>query len=181
MRDFIYLTFVVQIIISIFLYFGARGRHEVDSDGVDIFRINPPIAWMITIMSFAIAALLGYGVVTSKPTAMDAPLGIMLGHLLFFFFGLYGIYCITMRIRVDAQSIRVRSVLPTRIIYFRDIGSSTDKVTGRYRTFEILSMRGKRVLLVTSSFLPDYDQLVNVVQTGIHDHQSSLSIKHSDK
>jgi hypothetical protein len=109
MHDFIPVTFVVQFIISILLYFGGRGRHEVDSDGVDIFRMSPAIAWMVTVATFAIAVILGYAIVTSTPTPLDAPLGIMLGEVLFFFFGLYGIYCITMRIRVDSESLRVSS------------------------------------------------------------------------
>jgi hypothetical protein len=167
MHDFIPVTFVVQFIISILLYFGGRGRHEVDSDGIDIFRMSPAIAWMVTVATFAIAVILGYAIATSTPTPLDAPLGIMLGEVLFFFFGLYGIYCITMRIRVDSESLRVSSFLGTRVTYFRDIGLVTDRETGRYRTLEVMDVHGKRIIIVYSSFLPDYGDLVYYLQHGI--------------
>jgi hypothetical protein len=167
MHDFIPVAFVVQFIISILLYFGGRGRHEVASDGVDIFRVGPSIAWMVTVAAFVIAAILGYAIVTSTPTPLDAPLAIMLGEVLFFFFGLYGIYCITMRIRVDSESLRVSSFVGTRVTYFRDIGLVTDRETGRYRTLKVMDVHGKRIFIFYSSFLPDYPDLVDYLQRGI--------------
>ena len=167
MHDLIPITFVVQFIISILLYFGGRGRHEVDSNGVDIFRMRPSIAWVATVAAFAIAIILGHAIVTSTPTPLDAPLAIVLGEVLFFFFGLYGIYCITMRIRVDSESLRVSSFLGTRVAYFRDVGLVTDRETGRYRTLEVVDPHGKRIFIFYSSFLPDYGDLVYNVQHGI--------------
>ena len=170
MHDFIPVAFGVQFIISILLYFGGRGRHEVDSDGVEIFRMKPSIAWMATVGAFAITVILGYAIVTSTPTPLDAPLAIMLGEVLFFFFGLYGIYCITKRTRVDSESIRVSSFLGTRVAYFRDIGFVTDRETGRYRTLEVKDVHGKRIWIFYSSFLPDYGDLVYNLQRGVDKH-----------
>jgi hypothetical protein len=167
MNDFIPVTFAIQLLLSVLIYFGSGGQHEIDTDGVEIFRINPLIAWMAAIMSFAISIVLGFAIATAKPTPMDAPLAIMLGECLFFFFGLYGVYCIRMRVRVDSESICVSGLFRKRITHFRDIRSSNDKVTGRYRTLDVINMRGKRILRVTSSFLPDYANLVELLQDGI--------------
>jgi hypothetical protein len=172
MHNFIPVAFFVQFMISILLYFGGRGRHKVDSDGVDIFRMSPAITWMVTIAVFGIAVILGRGILTSTPNPLHAPLAIMLGEVLFFFFGVYGIYCITMRIRVDSESMRVSSFLGTRLTYFRDIGLVTDKETGRYRTLKVIDASGKRIAIFYSSFLPDYDDLVSSLQQGIRRNHS---------
>jgi predicted amidohydrolase len=171
MRDFIPVAFFVQFVLSIFIYFGSKGQHEVDADGVDIFRIKPSVAWIVTIASFGISAILGFAIFTSKPTPTDAPLSIMIGELLFFFFGLYGVYCIRMRIRVDAQSIRVKKLFRTHETYFHEIRSLDDRQTGRYRTFDIVNDQGRRILRVTSTFLPDYENLVQLVEEGVRTHR----------
>jgi hypothetical protein len=173
MRDFIPVAFFVQFLLSILIYFGSKGQHEVDADGVDIFRIKPAIAWMITTVSFAISVVLGFAIIASKPTPSDAPLSIMIGELLFFFFGLYGVYCIRMRIRVDTQSIRVKNLFWTHVTDFRDIRSLDDKITGRYRTLDVLNLQGKHVIHVTSTFLPDYDDLVELVKVRMREHAVS--------
>jgi hypothetical protein len=81
--------------------------------------------------------------------------------------GLYGIYGITMRIRVDSESLRVSSFLGARVTHFRDIRSVTDKETGRYRTLDVINVHGKRILRVTSSVMPDYSDLVYLLQQGV--------------
>ena len=171
MRDFIPVAFFVQFVLSIFIYFGSRGHHEVDADGVDIFRIKASVAWMVTIASFGISAILGLAILTSKPMPTDAPLSIMIGEFLFFLFGLYGVYCIRMRIRVDAQSILVKKLFRTHETNFHEIRSLDDRQTGRYRTFDIVNDQGKRILRVTSTFLPDYDNLVQLVEEGVRTHR----------
>jgi hypothetical protein len=168
--EFVSVTIVVQLVLSVLIYFGGKGQHEVDTDGVEIFRIKPSVAWMMTIVSFAISLLLAFAILSSKPTPFDAPVAIGLAQLLFFFFGLYGVYGIRMRIWVDAESIRVKNLLRTHVTYFRDIRSLDDRITGRYRTLDILSLQGKRVIHVTSTFLPDYDDLVQLVRAGMRDH-----------
>jgi hypothetical protein len=170
MRDPIPVAFFVQFVLSVVIYFGSKGQHEVDAEGVDVFRFKPTVAWIVTTASFGISAILGFAIFTSKPTPTDAPLSIMIGELLFFFFGLYGVYCIRMRIRVDAQSIRVKHLFRTHQTYFREIRSLDDKQTGRYRTFDIIDDKGQRILSVTSTFLPDYENLVQLVEQGVRKH-----------
>jgi hypothetical protein len=172
MHDFIPVAFVVQFIIAISLYFGGHGRHEVDADGVDVFRMNPAIAWIVTIGTFAIAVVLGYAIMTLTPNPLDAPLAIILGEVQFFIFGIYGVYCITMRIRVDSESLRVSSILGTRVTYFRHISLITDRETGRYRTLEVIDVHGKRIAIFYSSYLPDYGDLVSSLQQGIRRNHS---------
>jgi hypothetical protein len=180
MRDPIPVTIVVQLLLSIAIWFGSRGEHLLEEDGVEVFRISPPIAWMLAIASFCIAIILAVAMVALYLTPPDVPIHVMLGELLFFFFGIYGIYCISMRIRVDGNSFRVNSLFRKQITHFRDIGSVSDKVTGRYRTLDVSDSRGKRVLYVTSTFLPDYDELVNLLQEGVREHRAGgIDVDHS--
>ncbi|SRR6266851_6734434 len=171
-NEVISVGFVVQFLLSLCMLFGGAGKHRVNSDGTDVFRINRAIAWMATISSFAISGILAYGIAVTKPTPMDAPIAIMLGELLFFFFGLYGLWGLAMRIRIDSDSIRVDTPLGTRVTHFNNVRSSTDKVTGRYRTFDVINDKGKRILRVTSTFLPDYEELVQLVEQGVRAHRS---------
>jgi hypothetical protein len=166
-RDLIPVTFFVQFLISVLIYFGGRGQHEVDANGVDIFRIKPSIAWMVTIASFCCSAILGFGIFSLAQNPSGAPISLMLGEALLFFFGLYGLYCVKLRIRVDARAIRVKTLFGDRLTNLRDIGSVDDKVTGRYRTLNVLDLRGKRVIRITSTFFPDYDELVDLIKNGV--------------
>jgi hypothetical protein len=173
LRGIIPITLVVQVAISILAIASARSDHHVATDGADTFRISPSAAWFITIGAFGFATFLAVVILAAKPTPMNAPIGLMLGEMATFVVGLYGIYCITMRIVVDSQSMCVKSLFRKRIAQFSEIRSVTDNVTGNYRTLEVLNVRGKRLLKVTSSFLPDYDDLVGLLQNGIGNRQNS--------
>jgi len=121
-------------------------------------------------MSFTISAILGVGIAVAKPSPMAAPLSLMLGELLFFFFGLYGLFCIVMRIRIDSQSIRVKTIFRSRVTHFRNVRVSLDKLTGRFRTFDVINDQGKRILHVTSAFFPNYGDLVELVEERVRTH-----------
>ena len=52
---------------------------------------------------------------------------------------------------------------------FRDIKSLNDKDAGRWRVLDVIDARGRRILRVSSSFLSDYGQLVNLLEDGMND------------
>jgi hypothetical protein len=174
--EFILVTFVAQILISVLMYLSGRGQHEVDANGADIFRIAPVAAWFTTIGMYSIAAFTAYIIIAANPTPLDAPPAAFVAEVATFLGGLYGIYGITMRIRVDSESVRVSSFLGTRVTYFRDIGSVTDRQTGRYRSLDVISTHGKWVLRVTSALLPDYSNLVYYLQDGVKKKPSTSRI-----
>jgi|ERR1035438_5579147 hypothetical protein len=179
--EFVLVTFVVQFLISVLMYFSGRGQHEVDAAGADVFRIFPGAAWFITIGMYSIAAFTAYTIAVATPSPLSAPPVAFVAEVATFLGGLYGIYAITMRIRVDSESVRVSSFLGARVIRFRDIRSVTDEETGRYRTLDVMDARGKRVLRATSSLLPDYSDLVYSLQHGAKKpHPFDESVKSHD-
>jgi hypothetical protein len=113
---------------------------------------------------YGVAMTFAYCIATAKPTPLDTPLVHPMAELVTFSGGLYGIYCITMRIPVDSESLRVSSVFGARVTTFEDIRSLTDREGTRWRTLDVIDARAKRILYVTSSFLPDYSDLVYYLQ-----------------
>jgi hypothetical protein len=57
-------------------------------------------------------------------------------------------------------------VIGKRAVLFDHIGSVTDKVTGNYRTLDVKTRAGKRVLYIGSSFTSDYAALADLMQYG---------------
>lgn len=167
MNDVIPVIFLVQIAIPLLSLVAARAGHLQDAEGADIFRIAPSIAWFLIVMSFGISMGITIIVCLSKSISETDLPSIVLGDMMFFFFGMYGIYCLTMRIRVNDQSICVKNLFRTRTVLFRDLRSADEKDNGRWRTLDVIDVKGRRILYVTNSFLPDYDNLVDLVQSGI--------------
>jgi type II secretory pathway component GspD/PulD (secretin) len=160
----VFVTLSVQLLIGLLTYFSARSHHLRDADGADIYRIYPIAAWFIILVCFAFAALLGFVILTYRPTPFDAPIWAMLGELTTFAFGLSGIYYLTWRVRVDSQSLSVTSLFRSRTTRLSDIASAIDKQTGRYRSLRVTDSRGKVVLTATSSFLADYNELASSLE-----------------
>jgi len=179
--EFVLVTFVVQFLITVLMYLSGRGQHEVDAKGADVFRIFPVAAWFVTIGMYSIAAFTAYVIALAEPSPLSAPPAAFVAEVATFLGGLYGIYAITMRVRVDSESVRVSSFLGAEVTKFRDIGSVSDKETGRYRTLDVTDARGKRVFRVTSSLLPDYSDLVYCLQHGVKKtHPFDQSVKSHD-
>jgi hypothetical protein len=169
MRDFVPVVFVVQLVLAVLAYISGRSHHEVDAEGVDIFRISQIAGWFMTIGCLTIASFVAFDIVNAKPSPMNAPAVDWILELTTVFFGLIAIFYLTLRIRVDSQSVRISSYFGARTTYFRDLHSVTDKDGGRWRTLDVFDTRRKRILRVTSSVLPDYDELVNLLEDGMDD------------
>jgi hypothetical protein len=166
MRDLIPVGLFVQFLISILTLLSGRRHHTSDGEGVDVFRIYPGVAWLLIVVCYSFAAFLGFLILTSHPTPLDAPVAFMVGEITTFGFGVLGIYCLTLRIRVDADALSVSSVFGKRATRLSDLVSVADKQTGRYRSLRVTDSRGNQVLNVTSSFLGDYDELVGLLQSA---------------
>jgi hypothetical protein len=169
MHGFIPAVLAVQLLLLVLTYVSGRGRHEVDKEGVNIFRISPVTGWFMTIGCLAISLFVAIDILDSKPTPMNAPVVDWVVELATFLFGLIAIYYLTLQIRVDSQSLRVSSFLGARTTNFREIGSVDNNEAGRWRTLNVTTTNKKRVLNVTSSFLPDYDRLVELLEDGMDD------------
>jgi hypothetical protein len=160
--------FVVQIVLSIFIYFGGRVARRRESSSLEVFRIDPWVAWLLTIASLVISITVAVALFVENPLSPDdAQPGLLMTELLFLLFTGYGCYCISMRIEVSESSICVRSFLGSKNADFRAIGSIKDKANGRWRTLDVNDKHGKRILYVTSSFLTDYALLVRLLERRI--------------
>lgn len=169
MLDFIPLFLVVQLVLAVLTYASGRGRHEASANGIDIFRVSPIAGWFMTIGCLALASFAAFAILNAKPSPKNAPPVDWVFELTTFFFGLIAIYYLTLRIRVDSQSVRVSSFMGARTTNFRDIKSLNDKDAGRWRVLDVIDARGRRILRVSSSFLSDYGQLVNLLEDGMND------------
>lgn len=155
-----------QLGISLLACWAARRHHDNSVEGLDIFRIDPVVAWVMIIGGYGFAILFAIAIAVTQRSGLDDVV-MFLGEALFFFSGLYGIYCITLRITVDDTSLIVSSVFGRRQTLFADIHSVTDKIGGKYHTLCVRRTDGKRLLTVTSSFVSDYSDLVWLLQRGI--------------
>lgn len=115
-------------------------------------------------------------IATAAPTTPSQPFVVFTIDLALFWAGLYGVHCITMRILVYAQSFQVSSVFRSRVTQFRDFRSATDRETGQWQTFDVIDLRAKHVLYVTSSFITDSAVLVDLIQHGVRDHRMPSSL-----
>ena len=149
MHGFIPVVLSVQLLLLLLTYLSGRGRHEVDKEGVNIFRISPLTGWFMTIGCLAIFSFVAIDILESKPTPMSAPVVDWVLEMATFLFGLIAIYYLTLQIRVDSKSIRVSSFLGARTTSFQEIGSVDNNETGRWRTLNVLTTNKKRVLNVT--------------------------------
>jgi hypothetical protein len=166
MSEWIPVGLFVQLLISILSYVSGRRHHSTSIDGVEVFRINPMIAWLVIIVCYSFAAFLGYLILTSSPTPWDAPVAFIVAEPAIFGFGLIGIYYLTMRVRVGAHALSVSGIFGNRTTQLSDVAAVIDRQTGRFRTLRAIDWNGKKILNVTSSFLGDYDELVGLLQAA---------------
>jgi hypothetical protein len=166
MSEWISVGLFVQLLISILSYVSGRRHHSTHIDGVDVFRVNPTVAWLVIIVCYSFATFVGYLILTSRPTPWDAPVAFIVAEPAIFGFGLIGIYYLTMRVRVEAHALSVSSIFGNRVTQLSDVADVIDRQTGRFRSLRAIDRNGKQILNVTSSFLGDYDELVGLLQAA---------------
>jgi hypothetical protein len=160
------ITVVVHLALPLIAYLSMRNQHSRQESGADVFRYAPGAAWFILIGAILMMSLFAAIAWTSRAGQGIPPLTFCVAEAATFMMGLYGVYLITLRIRVDDAGFTLASVWGKRAVLFDQIGSVTDKVTGTYRTLDVKTLAGKRVLYLGSSFIPDYAALVNLIQYG---------------
>jgi hypothetical protein len=157
---------VVHLALPLIAYLSMRNQHSVQENGDDVFRYAPGAGRFI--LTGAILMVLIFATIAwTAPPGQEIPLlTLCVAETAVFFMGLYGIYLITLRIRVDDSGFTLTSVIGKRAVLFDHIGSVTDKVTGNYRTLDVKTRAGKQVLYIGSSFMPDYAALADLIQYG---------------
>ena len=157
---------VVHLALPLIAYLAMRNQRSVQENGGTVFRYAPGAAWFI--LSGAILFMLVFAAIawTARPGQGIPLLTLCAAETSTFLLGFYGIYLITWRIRVNDLGFTLTSVFGKRAIPFDQVGTVTDKVTGKYRTLDVKTRAGKRVLYVGSSFLPDYAALSDLIQYG---------------
>lgn len=169
--DLVPVAVVVHLALPLVAYLSMRNQHSRQQDGADVFRYAPGAARFILIGASFFVLVFAAIAWTAPPGDEIPPLTLYVAEAAFFLLALYGVYLITLRIRVDSSGFTLTSVFGKRAVMFDHVGSVTDKVTGRYRTLDVKTRAGKRVLHLGSSFIPDYDALSDLIQCGA---------KHSD-
>ena len=131
------------------------------------FRFLPAAYWTMIVGPTLLIALRLWGFVdpSSSSAAPIDPVQILLFGLLTGC-AVFGIYCRSLEITVDLDGLRVASLFGERKTRFDGIGQVLDRETGRWRTLEVKARTGKRLLRVTSSFLPGYPELVDLLDDG---------------
>jgi hypothetical protein len=157
---------VVHLALPLIAYLSMRNQHRVQENGDDMFRYAPGAGWFILIGAILMMLIFSAIAWTAPPGQGIPPLTLCAAETVILLLGLYGIYLITLRIRVDDSGFTLTSMIGKRAILFDHIGSVTDKVTGNYRTLDVKTRAGKRVLYIGSSFMPDYAALADLIQYG---------------
>jgi amino acid permease len=135
----------IQLTILLVIYLASRARRsETDSDA-NVFRVVPWIAWLIAIACPLISAV--YVVAAFVPSYHHRQLFITFS-LLFFVAALYSVYYVTLRIRLNEDSLFVSSLIGTGITGLSQIASIEDKKINRTR---ILRVKDKRGMLPTGT------------------------------
>ena len=160
---------IVGIPLSIFaiIYLLSRTRGDVSDVDGNVFRINPWIGWSVAILSPAISIFCAILIFVPPPISQSDAWELGLGSTAFFLLGIYGVYCVTLRVRLRAESMQVSSFLGTRTTRFYDIGSIEDKHGKNARVLKVRDMRGKRILYVPDYSVPEYDTLVDLLRDGV--------------
>ena len=121
-----------------------------------------------------IFVICGVGILTTDPTDIKHSYVLYAGEYMAFLLVLYGVQCIKLRVRVDSQTPMTKGLLGWRTRPLSDIGEVRNQRAGRYRTLSVFDRRGKRVFLITSSFLTDYPGLVRLIREGSVDRHAGV-------
>lgn len=165
-RDLIPVAVVVHLLIPLIAYLSMRNQHY-DKDGeTDVFRYAPGAAWFILIGG-GLIMVVGAVIAWTAPRGQEVPpLMLYVSESAFLLMAIYGVYLVTLRIRVTDNEFTLSSLFGTRVVPFDQVKSATDRVTGKYRTLEVKTRAGKRVLYIGSTFMPDYAALADLIQWG---------------
>ena len=164
--EFIPVAVVVHLALPLIAYLSLRNQHSEQANGAEVFRYAPGASWFVLLGAIVIMGVLA-AIAWTAPPGKEVPLlMLMISEAAFILMTVYGVYLITLRIRVDEIGFDLTSLFGKRTVPFDQIGSATDRVTGRYRTLDVRTHKGKRVFCVTSSFIADYDALADLIQDG---------------
>jgi hypothetical protein len=154
----------IQATILVIMHLASRARRsDADSDA-NVFRIVPGISWLMAIASPLISAL--YVIAAFVPSYHHRKLFIGFS-LMFFVVAVYGVYCVSLRIRLTEDSVIVSSIFGTRVTLFYDIASIEDKLTNRIRILKVKNTLGKQILYAADWYVADYPMLVELLKDDV--------------
>ena len=145
------------------------------SDVIATYRY-PPWFPKCFIGAMGVLAMVVILIVMSDPRSQSLaaiPVSFWLFLLLIFGFILYGIHISTLVITNEQSGFRVRSIYINRYVAFHDIGSVRDLDNGNWRTLDVQTKNGKRVLYTSNTGFPDYESLVDAIKDGVSEANKS--------
>ena len=164
--DLIPVAVVVHLVTPLIAYLSMRNQHREQKDGAEVFRYAPGAAWFILIAAMLFMIIVAF-IAWNAPPGEEVPLlTFSVAELALLVMAMYGVYVLTLRIQVSDTGFAIASLLRKRVVPFDQIGSATDRITGSYRTLDVKTRSGKRVLYLGSTFIPDYAALADLIQHG---------------
>jgi hypothetical protein len=104
---------------------------------------------------------------TRPASVASIPLFAWLGLLFFFGFILYGVHIRTLEITIEKGMLRVRSIFIDREVVFDDIESVRYVDSQTWRTLDVQTKSGRRILYLSSTGFPRYAELVDVLTDAV--------------
>jgi hypothetical protein len=164
--EYIPVAVIVHLLIPLVAYLSMRNQHSEQDNGEDVFRYAPGASWFILVSASLIMVTL-MAIAWTAPPGKEVPLlTLVVSESAFLLMAVYGLYLITLRIRVNDVGFILTSLFGKRVVRFDQIASAPDRQTGSFRTLDVRNHKGKRVFSVSSSFMPDYDALADLIQYG---------------
>jgi hypothetical protein len=103
----------------------------------------------------------------ARPESMASiPLFVWLSLLFSLGFVLYGVHIRTLEITVENGVLTVRSIFIDRRVAFGDIQSVRDLDSQTWRTLDVQTKTGRRILYLSDTGFPEYAALVDVLREG---------------
>jgi hypothetical protein len=162
------LVLVVLIGLGLAALISKRRARAVKTSDIEPITVDSYVAWFLIgsgLSLFTVILAIAFHDLISKPS--NIPISAYFGEALFLGCTAMGLYLKTLKITVDDTTLSVSSFFGRRNTLLRDIGSVAVINNGQWRTMDVRDKRKKRILYITTTGLPRFDELADLLSAHL--------------
>jgi hypothetical protein len=161
---------IVLVVLGMLAPLSRFWIHSARDNDDEPITVDPFVNWFLILGGLFVLALflsVSFHDLITHPS--NVPVSVFRGEGLFLGCAAMGLYLKTLKNTVDDTTLSVSSVFGHRNTLLRDIASVSVTNSGQWRTMDVRDKHKKRILYITTTGLPRFDELADSISANLHD------------